>query len=79
MEFSGDCGNPILKACQDLYEETLEKYRAADKRKREIEEEASRQRTQWEAVIDIFNSRFFVPFKLVAKNRIPVILGKRQC
>lgn len=65
-----------LKACQELYEDTLDKYRAADKRQREIKEEASKQRTQWEAVIEIFNSRFFVPFKLVAKNRVSVILGE---
>lgn len=26
-------------------------------------------------MIDIFNSRFFVPFKLTAKNRVSVILG----
>ena len=34
-----------------------------------------KQRTQWEKVIEIFNDRFFVPFKLSAKNKIPVMLG----
>ena len=51
------------------------KYDAADVRRREIEAEAARQRTQWEAVIDIFNDRFVVPFTLVAKNRVAVMLG----
>ena len=60
----------------ELYKDLIEKYRNAEKRKMEIEEEASKQRTQWEAVIEIFNNRFFVPFKLVAKNRVSVILGQ---
>ena len=60
----------------DLYNDLVEKYQAAEKRKLEIEAEASSQRTQWEAVIEIFNSRFFVPFKLTAKNRVSVILGQ---
>ena len=60
----------------DLYKDLVDRYRAAEKRKKEIEEEASKQRTQWEAVIEIFNRRFFVPFKLTAKNRISVILGQ---
>ena len=64
-----------LKANYDLYEEALACYEATDKRKKAIEEEAGRQRTQWEQVIEIFNSRFFVPFKLTAKNRVSVILG----
>lgn len=64
-----------LKANHDLYADVLACYEATDKRKKAIEEEAARQRTQWERVIEIFNSRFFVPFKLTAKNRISVILG----
>ncbi|MEC4681081.1 MAG: phage infection protein [Nitrospirota bacterium] len=60
----------------ELYKDLVEKYQTAEKRKHEIEEEASKQRTQWESVIDIFNSRFFVPFKLTVKNRISVILGQ---
>jgi ABC-type cobalamin/Fe3+-siderophores transport system ATPase subunit len=33
------------------------------------------QRTQWELVIEIFNRRFFVPFKLEVKNKASVVLG----
>jgi hypothetical protein len=65
-----------FKARFDVYKDLIEKYQAAEKRKKEIEEEASKQRTQWESVIEIFNSRFFVPFKLTAKNRVSVILGQ---
>jgi len=60
----------------ELYKDLIDKYHAAEKRKKEIEAEASNQRTQWESVIEIFNSRFFVPFKLTAENKIPVILGQ---
>lgn len=60
----------------ELYKDLIEKYQAAEKRKKEIEEEAGKQRTQWELVIEIFNNRFFVPFKLIAKNRVSVILGE---
>ena len=62
----------------EFYNDLIDKYRAAEKRKEEIEEEARKQRTQWESVIDVFNSRFFVPFQLSAENRISVMLGQEQ-
>jgi len=65
-----------FKARFELYKDLVENYQAVEKRKKEIEEEASKQRTQWESVIAIFNRRFFVPFKLTAKNRVAVILGQ---
>lgn len=60
----------------DLYSDLIDKFKAAENRKREIEEQAAKEGTQWEEVISIFNSRFIVPFKLSAKNRISVILGQ---
>lgn len=74
-EFKEDLWKNYLRANFELFEELTTCYDATDKRKKAIEEEAARQRTQWESVIDIFNSRFFVPFKLTAKNRVSVILG----
>jgi hypothetical protein len=65
-----------IKARFSLYQDLLAKYRATEKRKKEIEEAAGKQRTQWESVIEIFNERFVVPFKLVARNRTAVILGE---
>ncbi|QOY88682.1 ATP-binding protein [Paludibaculum fermentans] len=65
-----------IKVRYPLYEDLITKYRAAEKRKKEIVAAANTQRTQWEAVIDIFNDRFVVPFKLTAKNRTAVILGE---
>ncbi len=67
-----------FKAKYELYKDLVEKYQDAEKRKREIEEEASKQRTQWESVIEIFNQRFFVPFRLTAENRTTVILGQES-
>ena len=73
--FKEEIWKSYLKARIELYKDLIEKYQDAEKRKQEIEEEAGKQRTQWESVIEIFNDRFFVPFKLTAKNRVSVILG----
>lgn len=75
-KFKEELWKSYIKARVELYKDLIEKYQLAEKRKKEIEEEASKQRTQWESVIEIFNARFFVPFKLVAKNRVSVILGE---
>lgn len=65
-----------LKAHIDTYVDLISKYQAAEERKKQIEAQAGKERTQWEEVIDIFNSRFFVPFKVTATNRVSVILGQ---
>jgi len=67
-----------FKARADLYNTLIEKYQGAEKRLKEIEEEARNQRTQWESVIDIFNSRFVVPFKLIVTNKASVVLGQES-
>ena len=64
-----------LKICFELYAELMKEYETAKVRKKEIQTEAAKQRTQWETVIQIFNDRFFVPFTLEAKNRTAVMLG----
>ena len=74
-KFREDVIKSYLKVHESAYIDLMSKYEAAEERRKEIEEEARKQRTQWEDVIDIFNSRFFVPFKLEAKNRVEVILG----
>jgi len=74
--FREEIWKSYFKVRIELYKDVIEKYQAAEKRKKEIEEAAGKQRTQWESVIEIFNSRFFVPFKLTAKNRVSVILGQ---
>ncbi|NDK52269.1 phage infection protein (plasmid) [Rhizobium beringeri] len=74
--FKEDVWKSYIARNYDLYEDLLEKHQSAEKRRLEIEAQASKERTQWEDVIDIFNDRFFVPFTLVAKNRTSVILGQ---
>jgi len=74
-KFKEDTWKSYLKAKLDLYLDLMGKCEAAETRKKQIEEEATKQRTQWEEVIQIFNDRFFVPFKLDARNRIAVMLG----
>lgn len=74
-KFKEDVLKSYLKVHQELYADWMQKFDTAAKRRKEIEEEARKQRTQWENVIAIFNDRFFVPFKLEAKNRVEVMLG----
>jgi len=73
-QFKEELLKSYFKARSDLYLELVDRYLATEKRKKEIEEAAGKQRTQWERVIEIFNNRFFVPFTLVPKNKIAVML-----
>jgi hypothetical protein len=77
-KFKEDVLKSYIGVHNPLYLELMQKYEAASKRKKEIEDEARKQRTQWEEVIAIFNDRFFVPFQLEAKNRVEVMLGDAQ-
>ena len=70
-----DIWKSYFKVQFESYIDLVEKYQAAEKRKREIEEVARAQRTQWEDVIEIFNNRFHVPFKLEVNNKTAVVLG----
>ncbi len=74
-KFKEDIWKSYLKAKFDLYTNLMDQMEAAQARKLAIEEEAAKQRTQWEEVIEIFNDRFRVPFTLVANNRVAVMLG----
>lgn len=74
-QFKEDVLKSYFKANEPLYLEMMQTYAAAEKRIKEIEAEAQKQRTQWEQVIAIFNDRFVVPFRLEARNRTAVMLG----
>lgn len=76
--FKEEVWKSYIKARFDLYKSLLDKYQAAETRRKEIKEEAAKERTLWEDVIEIFNGRFFVPFKLEAVNREAVILGQQE-
>ncbi|MHB1285596.1 MAG: hypothetical protein ACYCYP_03375 [Leptospirales bacterium] len=74
--FKEDVWKSYIKIRFESYQDLINKYQVAETRRKEIEEHATKERTQWEEVIDIFNDRFFVPFKLEATNRLSVILGR---
>jgi len=77
-KFKEDTIKSYLKVKENLYLGLMEKYDQAAARKKEIQEEARKQRTQWEEVIAIFNDRFYVPFKLETTNRVEVMLGDEE-
>ena len=74
--FKEEIWKSYFKTKIDLYINLIEKYQKVDKRSSEIEKEAIGERTLWEKAIEKFNDRFYVPFKLEAKNRVAVILGQ---
>ena len=77
-DFKQEVWKAYIDSKFDLYRTLLDKYQAAEARRKEIQEQAAKERTQWEEVIDIFNSRFVVPFKLQAANKVDVILGQQE-
>ena len=58
------------------FEELMEEYETGRKRIDEITKEASVQATKWQEVINIFNRRFSVPFKVEIGNKEDVILKR---
>lgn len=67
-----------IKANYEQYLALIDKVQAAASRTEEIQEQAAREGTQWQAVIDIFNDRFVVPFRLEAINKVEVMLGQES-
>nr|WP_231896034.1 hypothetical protein [Gordonia sp. LAM0048] len=65
-----------LKAHQELFQRVVTSYKNTESRRRAIERQAAAESTQWERVIEIFNERFFVPFRLSAENKHRVALGQ---
>ena len=63
-----------LKKHIDAYNILESEYSNGQTKIEEIILEAKRQETQWRSVIDEFNKRFFVPFKLSVENQEDVIL-----
>ncbi len=67
-----------IKSHESIYEHVISCFKDAEKRKKEIEQQAAAESTKWERVIEIFNDRFFVPFQLIAANRNRVVLGEEK-
>jgi len=65
-----------LKTNEDLYDDWMSKYDDCREQQERLEKKAEIQRTQWESVIETFNSRFIVPFILEARNKAELMLGQ---
>lgn len=65
-----------LKTKIDWYQNLINLYQAGEAEIDEIVKRARAETTRWKNVIDIFNKRFFVPFKLEIRNRDDVILKR---
>jgi hypothetical protein len=76
--FRQEVWKAYLKAQSALLSDFMRKYATAKKRKAEIEEQAGKEETEWDNVIDLFNQRFDVPFIVVAKNKVSVMLDARE-
>lgn len=75
-EFSRKIWKSYFKSCEEAYGRVVKSFKDTTKRCREIEKRAAEERTQWETVIQIFNDRFHVPFRLSAENKHRVALGQ---
>lgn len=59
----------------DLYNQLMETYKTSKDRINKIIKEARIDSTKWQNVINIFNDRFYVPFKVTIDNEENAILG----
>lgn len=66
-----------FKIRKDLFSLLIAEYESGKKEIERIIEQAKNESTQWSYVIDIFNKRFSVPFKLSIGNQDQVILSSQ--
>lgn len=76
--FRQDVIRSYIKANEDSFKDLVQTIEAVDQRRKEILEEARRQTTEWDKVLEEFNDRFHVPFDLIASNKYPVMLGQED-
>ena len=67
-----------LKETEGLISELLEFYNTSKNRLKDIIDEAKIQETEWKLVVDQFNNKFNVPFKLRVENQKDVILNNES-
>jgi len=76
--FKQDLLKSYFKARFEAFKQLVDEYDRVVERNKAIEEKARKQRTHWQAAIEIFNSRFFVPFRLEVANLVEVMLGAEK-
>ncbi|WP_299270929.1 hypothetical protein [uncultured Psychrosphaera sp.] len=64
-----------LQAQQSLWDDLVITYKSNQAMVESIIQQAKAEQTLWETVVDTFNERFTVPFKLSVKNQDEVILN----
>lgn len=74
--FRQDVLRSYIKANEESFGNLLRTIGEVDQRRKEIIEEARKQTTEWDKVLEEFNDRFHVPFDLIASNKLPVMLGQ---
>lgn len=77
-QFQKDLWISYLIDQKELYSQFLEAYRTSKATIEEAIEQAKSERTEWEAVVEAFNRRFTVPFKMSVSNQDDVILKGSQ-
>ncbi|MBD8583782.1 phage infection protein [Frigoribacterium sp. CFBP 8766] len=65
-----------FKICEELFAKAVETHKSSEDRRKAILKQAALERTRWEEVIELFNARFSVPFRLVPRNREKVMLAQ---
>lgn len=65
-----------LKVSEQLFSEAVASHKSSEERRKAILKQAADERTRWEEVIELFNTRFSVPFTLVPRNREKVMLAQ---
>ncbi|MGM7699348.1 hypothetical protein [Microbacterium sp. A84] len=65
-----------LKVSEELVSEAVASHKSSEDRRKAILKQAVAERTRWEEVIELFNTRFSVPFRLVPRNREKVMLAQ---
>ena len=76
--FRQDVLRSYIKANEESFDSLVRTIGEVDQRRKEIIEEARRQTTEWDKVLEEFNERFHVPFELIASNKYPVMLGQED-
>ena len=74
--FREDLLKSYLMQHKDDFEDLMDEFAKGKKRLEEIAAEASGQATKWQEIINIFNRRFSVPFKVSIENKQDVILKR---
>ena len=64
-----------MTKCQNTFTDMVRLYNDNIDNLTRIISVAKNQRSQWEKVIDMFNTRFFVPFRLELKNKANILLS----